>query len=145
MTAFEHHVFVCCNQRPAGHPRGCCDPTASGELRDCFKKAFKAAGLGATVRANQCGCLDQCEQGPVIVIYPQAIWYGPVTPADVPRIVEETIVGGRILEDLQIPDRLLNTPEGRTTKRLPSDRRSDAPEHRSSLVAPSPTTDRLPE
>lgn len=145
MALFEHHVFVCCNQRPPGHPRGCCDQAASGELRDSFKKAFKAAGLAGTVRANQCGCLDQCEQGPVVVIYPQAIWYGTVTPADVPRIVKETILGGRVLEDLQIPDRLLNTPEGRATKRLPSDRRSDEQAPQSTPAAPSPSTGLLPE
>jgi hypothetical protein len=47
------------------------------------------------------------------VIYPQGIWYGGVTPADVPRIVEETIIGGKVIEDLRIPDEWLNTAEGR--------------------------------
>lgn len=78
-------------------------------LRDCFKKELKARGLNPDVRANSAGCLDQCEHGPVIVIYPQAIWYGSVTPADVPRIVEQTIIRGQVLEDLQIPDDQLNT------------------------------------
>jgi len=58
----------------------------------------------ADVRANTSGCLDQCELGPTVVIYPQGIWYGHVTPADVPRILDETIIGGRVLADLLIDD-----------------------------------------
>ncbi len=55
------------------------------------------------------GCLEQCEFGPTVVIYPQGIWYGGVTPEDVPRILDETVIGGRILEDLLIPPECLNT------------------------------------
>jgi (2Fe-2S) ferredoxin len=77
-------------------------------LRDAFKTALKERGLGPLVRANQSGCLEQCEVGPTVVIYPQGIWYGRVSLEDVPRIVEETIVHGRILDDLLIPDALLN-------------------------------------
>ncbi len=113
MTAFTHHIFICGNRRPEGHPRGCCDPTESGSLRDCFKKELQARGLQATVRANHAGCLDQCELGPTVVIYPQGIWYGRVTPADVPRIIEETVVGGRVVEELRIPDVWLNSAAGR--------------------------------
>lgn len=108
MPKFTSHIFVCCNQREKGHKRGSCDPEGKGKLRDCFKKELKRHGLGPLVRANQAGCLDQCELGPTVVIYPQGIWYGHVTPEDVPRIVEETIVGGRILGDLVIPDAELN-------------------------------------
>jgi (2Fe-2S) ferredoxin len=108
MPPFTSHIFVCCNQRQPGHSRGCCDPAGDGHLRDCFKKELKLRGLGALVRANQAGCLDQCELGPTVVIYPQGIWYGGVRPSDVPRIVAETIIGGRVLEDLRIPDEKLN-------------------------------------
>jgi (2Fe-2S) ferredoxin len=109
MPKFTHHIFVCCNQRPEGHPRGCCDPTGSEALRDCFKKELAARGLKTTVRANSAGCLDQCELGPTVVIYPEAIWYGHVTLADVPRIVERTILAGEVLPDLHLADELLNT------------------------------------
>lgn len=108
MPAFTHHIFVCCNRREPGHSRGCCDPDGSGKLRDCFKAELKRHKLGPLVRANQAGCLDQCELGPTVVIYPQGIWYGGVTEKDVPRIVAETILGGRILPDLLIPDEKLN-------------------------------------
>jgi (2Fe-2S) ferredoxin len=112
MPAFTHHIFVCCNEREAGHPRGCCDPEGNEALRDCFKKELKARGLNPEMRANSAGCLDQCELGPTVVIYPQAIWYGRVTPADVPRIVEATL-RGEVVQDLVIADELLNTKAGK--------------------------------
>jgi len=108
MPKFECHLFVCCNRREEGNARGCCNPDGSGALRNALKAELKRRGLGPLVRANAAGCLDQCELGPTVVIYPQAIWYGGVTLADVPRIVEETVIGGRVLEDLRIPDEKLN-------------------------------------
>jgi (2Fe-2S) ferredoxin len=108
MPAFTHHIFICCNRRAPGHSRGCCDPDGGEALRNAFKVELKKRELGPLVRANKAGCLDQCELGPTVVIYPQAVWYGGVTPADVPRIVEETILHGRVLEDLRIPDEKLN-------------------------------------
>jgi (2Fe-2S) ferredoxin len=113
MPPFTCHLFVCCNQREPGHARGCCDPEGNQELKDALKKEMKKRGLGATVRVNEAGCLDQCEFGPTLVIYPQQIWYGNVKPEDVPRIVDETLVAGRIVAELQIPDECLNT-KGKT-------------------------------
>lgn len=109
MAKFTHHIFVCCNQRMAGHSRGCCNPDGSQRLRARFKEEVAKRGMKPLVRANQAGCLDQCELGPTVVIYPQEIWYGGVQLEDVPRIIEETIIGGRVLEDLLIEDELLNT------------------------------------
>lgn len=113
MAKFEKHVFICCNRRSPDHARGCCNPDGSDTLRNLFKSEIKKRGLGATVRANQAGCLDQCEMGPTVVIYPQAIWYGGVQPEDVPRIVERSIVGDETIEELVIPDHLLNSPDVR--------------------------------
>lgn len=112
MTAFTHHIFICGNQRSPGHARGCCDPEGTEQLRNAFKTEVKRRGLNPLVRANKAGCLDQCELGPAVVIYPQGIWYGKVRLEDVSRIIDETIVGGRILEDLLIPNELLNTKGG---------------------------------
>ncbi len=113
MPPFTCHFFVCCNQREPGHARGCCDPAGNQALKEALKTAMKKRGLGATVRVNEAGCLDQCEFGPTLVIYPQQIWYGNVKPEDVPRIVDETLVAGRIIQELQIPDECLNT-KGKT-------------------------------
>ena len=110
MPAFAHHVFICGNARAPGHPRGCCDPGGHQALRDAFKAELKKAGLGPLARANGAGCLDQCEHGPTVVIYPRGIWYGRVRVEDVPRIVARTLVAGEILDDLLIPDSCLNNP-----------------------------------
>ncbi len=110
MPAFTHHLFVCCNQRSPGHPRGCCDSEGTEALRNAFKAEVKKRGLGPLVRANSSGCLDQCEHGPCVVIYPQAIFYGGVTLDDVPRILDETVIQGRVLEDLLIASECLNNP-----------------------------------
>ena len=96
---------------PAGHKRGCCDPDGNQALREAFKKELKEAGFGPLARANHAGCLEQCEHGPTVVIYPQGIWYGGVKVEDVPRIVAKTILGGEILNDLLIADDCLNNPD----------------------------------
>ena len=109
MPEFTSHIFVCCNTREPGNRRGCCDPDGTAKLRERFKAAVGVRGLKPAVRANQSGCLDQCEYGPTVVIYPQGIWYGGVTPEDVDRIIDETVVHGRVLEELVIPNECLNT------------------------------------
>ena len=111
MPSFTWHVFVCGNVREAGHRRGCCDPEARQALREAFKSELQKAGCGTLARANHSGCLEQCEHGPTVVIYPQGIWYGNVTAQDVPRIVSKTILGGEILSDLLIPESCLNNPD----------------------------------
>ncbi len=120
MPAFTHHVFICTNTRAPGHPRGCCDPENTDGLHGAFKAELKQRKLGALVRANKAGCLEQCEHGPVVVIYPQAVWYGGVRIEDVPRIVEETIQQGRVLEDLRIADGCLNNPNCEHRSQAPS-------------------------
>jgi (2Fe-2S) ferredoxin len=116
MPAFTHHIFVCGNQRNCDHPRGCCDPDGNNALRNSLKAAAKEKGLGPLVRVNSAGCLEQCELGPTLVIYPQGIWYGNVKNTDIPRIVE-SLANGTVLEDLRIPDEMLNTKgKGPSTK-----------------------------
>jgi (2Fe-2S) ferredoxin len=78
-------------------------------LQKLFKEAIGAAGLKATVRANKSGCLDQCEHGPTVVVYPEAVWYGFVQPEDVVEIVQEHIVNGRPVERLRLAATCVNT------------------------------------
>src|SRR5712692_8625004 len=108
MPKFEKHVFICMNQREDGHPRGCCDPSGAGELQRLFKTRLTQRGF-KLVRANKSGCLDQCELGPTVVVYPEAVWYGGVTAADVEEIIESHIVNNRPVKRLIIPDAVLNT------------------------------------
>jgi len=109
MPKFERHIFVCGNVRPAGHPRGCCDPSGQAELQKRFKQKLAELGLKGKVRANQAGCLDQCEHGPNVVIYPEAVWYGGVTLADVDEIVTSHVLAGQPVERLMLRDECLNT------------------------------------
>ncbi len=108
MPKFKYHIFVCGNTRQSGHPRGCCDPEGNEELRALFKAEVKKRRLRGQVRANRSGCLDQCEHGPCVVVYPEAVWYGGVTRQDVFPILEEHIIGGRPVERLRIADECIN-------------------------------------
>lgn len=111
MPKFERHVFVCGNERPPGNPRGCCAARGSAAVRDAFKVELKKHGLSPRVRANQAGCLDQCEHGVTVVVYPEQVWYGFVKPEDVSEIVAKHLVGGEPVARLVLPDVCLNTPQ----------------------------------
>jgi (2Fe-2S) ferredoxin len=111
MPVFEKHIFICGNTRPAGHPRGCCDPEGQAALQKLFKKKLAARGLRGKVRANQAGCLDQCEHGPNVVVYPEGVWYGGVTLDDVEEIIDSHIVGGVPVARLLLAESCLNTPK----------------------------------
>ena len=97
------HVFICTNERPEGHPRGCCKAKNSEGLIQVFKQEVAKAGLAKHVRAQRAGCLDTCEFGPAVVIYPDNVWYGPVQPTDVAEIVQSHLVEGKPVERLRIP------------------------------------------
>jgi (2Fe-2S) ferredoxin len=108
MSKFAKHIFVCTNQRDKDHPRGCCDPHGEGALQKRFKKVLAAHGVRGTVRANKAGCVDQCEHGPNVVVYPDAVWYGQVTEDDVEEIVTSHIIGGNPVQRLIVADSCIN-------------------------------------
>jgi (2Fe-2S) ferredoxin len=110
LPKFERHVFICTNQREPGAGRPSCTSDGKGPLHSLFKDEIRAAGLGNSVRANKSGCLDQCEHGPTVVVYPDAVWYGFVQPGDVKEIVQQHLVGGHPVERLILADACLNTP-----------------------------------
>src|SRR5215212_10144849 len=110
MPKFEHHIFICTNQRPPENPRGCCDPDGLGSLQLRFKKELAMQGLKTTVRANKAGCLDQCEHGPTVVVYPEAVWYGGVKSEDVAEIVESHILNQTPVARLVLAEECINTP-----------------------------------
>jgi (2Fe-2S) ferredoxin len=97
-------VFVCINERPAEHPKGCCKARGGSEVRDQLKTELKARGIDKVVRANNAGCLDQCEHGVCVVVYPEQVWYSRVTVADVAEIVDKHLVGGAVVERLLQPN-----------------------------------------
>jgi (2Fe-2S) ferredoxin len=104
MAKFHKHILICTHERPEGHSSGCCKHANSQEVLLAFKKQIAESGLKRVVRANQSGCLDQCSKGPVVVVYPDAVWYGGVQADDVAEILEQHVLGDRPVTRLQIPD-----------------------------------------
>jgi (2Fe-2S) ferredoxin len=104
MPSFQRHVFVCVNERPADHPKGCCKAKCGAEVRDRLKEELASRGISKIVRANNAGCLDQCEHGVAVVVYPEQVWYGGVTVDDIAEIVEKHLVGGEVVERLLQPN-----------------------------------------
>jgi len=104
VSTFTHHIFVCINQRPKDDPRGCCANQGSERLHAFFKKEVERLGLKGRVRANKAGCLDHCEYGPSVVIYPEGTWYWVGSEADVTEIMERHVIKGEIVERLLMPD-----------------------------------------
>jgi len=102
MSHFKHHVFFCCNQREPGEV--CCNAHGATELRNYAKDRVKALGISGAgkVRINSAGCLDRCDQGPVLVIYPDEVWYTYVDREDIDEIIDQHLVLGKVVERLKI-------------------------------------------
>jgi (2Fe-2S) ferredoxin len=108
MKRFDKHIFVCENKRPEGHPKGCCADKNSLAVRALFKNRLKELGLNTSVRANASGCLDACEYGVTVLIYPEQVWYGGVTADDVEEIIQKHILNNNPVERLKIKDERFN-------------------------------------
>ena len=103
MSYFDKHVFFCTNQREDGS--ACCADHGAQKARDYVKNKVKALGISNPdniIRINSAGCLDHCDAGPVIVIYPQGIWYTYVDESDLDEIIEEHLKNDRIVERLKV-------------------------------------------
>lgn len=99
---YRYHVFFCVNRREDGS--ACCADHEAQAMRDYAKQRVKALGLDGKdgIRVNSAGCLDRCEEGPVIVVYPQGVWYTYVDREDIDEIINEHLIKGRIVERLKI-------------------------------------------
>ncbi len=102
MKRYEKHIFVCENKRPEGSSRGCCRDKGGMVVRAKLKERLKQLGLKSEVRANASGCLDACEFGVTVVVYPEQIWYGGVTVDDVEEIIQSHIINNIPVERLFI-------------------------------------------
>jgi (2Fe-2S) ferredoxin len=102
MAVLERHVFVCENRRDPDSPKGCCESKNGGGVRSRLKRLAFEAGLRGRVRINTAGCLDQCQHGVTVVVYPEAVWYGGVTVDDVDELFREHVIHGRPVERLRI-------------------------------------------
>ena len=91
MSYYRYHVFFCTNLRADGS--ACCQRFDA--------QALRLAGPGG-VRINTAGCLDRCAEGPVLVVYPEAVWYTYLDRQDLDEIIEQHLVKGQIVDRLQI-------------------------------------------
>jgi len=98
---YDRHIFICTNQRPANAPRPSCEEEHGIALVIAFKKAIKDKELDMPIRAQKTGCFDLCESGPMVAVYPDAIFYKNVQLEDVQEIVDEHIAGGKPVERLR--------------------------------------------
>jgi (2Fe-2S) ferredoxin len=101
-------VFFCLNVRTAINgepPRACCGGDAASAAQQHAKKRIKSLGLSQAgkVRINQAGCLERCEQGPCLVVYPQGTWYTYLDKADIDDIIDQHLLGGKVVQRLQLP------------------------------------------
>lgn len=108
---YRAHVFCCTNRRADGHVRGSCAARGGEKLRDYMKARAKELGLDG-VRINSAGCLDRCELGPTLVIYPEGIWYRATSTADIDRILTAHIVEGGRAHELMLRPGDDPTPAG---------------------------------
>jgi (2Fe-2S) ferredoxin len=97
---YKKHVFICSNQKPDG--KKCCGEKEGMEIVEAFKQQLKEKNLHIEMRAQRAGCLDVCANGPALVVYPEGIFYGKVTVADVPEIIESHLIQNKIVERLEL-------------------------------------------
>lgn len=103
MSHYDKHVFFCVNQRAAGED--CCANFGAQKMRDYVKDTVKTQGLdreGNRIRINSAGCLGRCDDGPVLVVYPEAVWYTYVDQSDLDEIIDSHLKNGHVVERLKI-------------------------------------------
>ncbi len=98
---YRVHVFCCTNERPETHWRGSCGGKRSRQLCDFMCRLAMTLGV-KRIRINHAGCMNVCEHGPVMVIYPEGTWYKFETEDDVAEILRSHIVAGRRVERLAL-------------------------------------------
>jgi (2Fe-2S) ferredoxin len=98
---FTKHIFICINERKDSERKSCGEAHGM-ELVHAFKKLIKEKGLKTEIRAQRAGCLDACETGPTVVVYPEGIYYGGVQLSDVNEIVESHLVNDKVVERLVV-------------------------------------------
>lgn len=102
MVSPKYHIFVCTSCRINGQQKGFCYGKGSVDIVQKFMEEIDERDLSAEVMVTNTGCFGICDKGPVVVVYPEGIWYGNVTEEDVEKIMTEHMEGGIPVEELQI-------------------------------------------
>ncbi len=102
MSYYLRHVFFCLNQRDDG--RACCAAHDAERMQAHAKARIKKLGLDGQgkVRINKAGCLDRCDEGPCVVVYPEGVWYTYVDEHDIDEIIDSHLIGGKPVERLRL-------------------------------------------
>jgi len=100
MPKYNKHIFICVNERDEMNPKGDCSRCGGMDIRMKFVQLINQNGLKGKVRANKSGCLDACEMGAALVIYPNNIWYTHVSLDDVEEIFETSVINDNVVERL---------------------------------------------
>ncbi|TVZ38830.1 (2Fe-2S) ferredoxin [Alteromonadaceae bacterium 2753L.S.0a.02] len=101
----DHHIFVCAQKRPPGHPRSSCSEKGCDAVFNAFSQELIQRNL-QNVALTQTGCLGPCQAGSNVLVYPSGVMYGWVEPEDVPKIIEQHILGGEVYKDKVAPAEL---------------------------------------
>ncbi len=99
---YRYHLFFCINKRSDGGP--CCADHGAVEMRDYAKRRVAELGdaIEGNVRVNAAGCMNRCGEGPLLVIYPEGVWYRYRTRADIDEILTDHLCKGRTVTRLRI-------------------------------------------
>jgi (2Fe-2S) ferredoxin len=100
MPVWKHHVFVCTNKRPPGHPKGSCADRGCNDVLMALTETVEQRELFETVKINSSNCLGPCRSGPTLVVYPENTWYAGVKAADIAEIVQSHFVDGKPVQRL---------------------------------------------
>jgi len=98
MEPYHIHLFVCTQQKPEGVPS--CPASGSLAVFNNLDNELQARGLGSDVQLTTCGCMGLCEEGPVMVVYPEGIWYRRVQASDIPEIAGQHLCDGKLVDRL---------------------------------------------
>lgn len=97
---YDKHIFVCANQKAEG--KKCCGEAFGLEMVQRLRSRIRAANLPITIRAQRAGCLDVCEFGPALVVYPEGVFYGSLTPEAIDQIVDQHLAGGEVVTEFEL-------------------------------------------
>jgi len=104
MPKAKIHFLVCANQRPEGHPRGSCGSAGAGDVMNTLGQSLQESEKFDTVKVSMTSCLGPCSMGPIVIVYPDNVWYGQVDPDKAKTIWNSHVNEGKPCKELEMPE-----------------------------------------